>query len=707
MIITPSELGGGVRLLMWDDPDRPVNVKSAPAVAAFIEAARAAIADKGVGAVILASGKRDFVVGGDLEELVATHTPEAAARLTEPIQQLFREMETGGTLFVAALGGSALGGGLELAMACHRRIAADIPGLRLGQPEVGLGLIPGAGGTQRLPRLIGIEAAARMLLGGKPVGAEEALRLGLVDELCPPDELIDRARAWIESGPEPVQPWDRRGFRLPGFQPQEPAGRAFFSGQWPRLHATPAGLEAAPNAILHLLHHGCERTIDPALRLERQHFAALVPSREVKGRIRTLFFGVNAARGLKDRPEGQPDRTPARVAVLGGGLMGAGIAFALARAGARVDLLETGPEAAAAARTRVGALAERAVSSGRMGAESAGALMARITAHHEAAQLAGADMAIEAVVEREAVKVPLLAEVATVLGPDATIASNTSTIPIGRLADACAAPDAVLGMHFFAPAERMPLLEIITTDRTRPAALAAALDCARLLGKTPIVVRDGLGFFTSRVVAAYTAEALTLLAEGVAPQRIDNAARAAGMPLGPLAMADLTGLDTLCDIFASLGSAGPRPADAGARAVEVLERLARDAGRTGRRAGAGIYDHEGRETSLWPGLADLFPTCPTPPPQETIIDRLLLAQAIEAARALEEGIIGAAVDADVASVTGWGFPARLGGVLGQIDMMGGDAARDRIAALAAECGARFAPPPGMDARLRRGRGFFD
>jgi 3-hydroxyacyl-CoA dehydrogenase / enoyl-CoA hydratase / 3-hydroxybutyryl-CoA epimerase len=692
MIHSAFEPETGISVITWDVPNSPVNIKNRGAIAAFSEAVAAAIGNSAVKGVIITSAKKDFISGGDLDELRQVRTPAEAAALVREIGQCLRRIETSGKPFVAALNGSAMGGGLEVALACHCRIAVDDPALRLAFPEVTLGLIPGAGGTQRLPRLIGIARSMPLLMEGRPVNVQEALKFGLIDEIVDRTALIDSARRWIASAPEAVQPWDRKNYALPGFHPQSPEGRNFFSAAWPALRRKTLVADAAPGAILQVLHHGLERGIDAGLRVEAMHFAAVASSPSAKNKIRTQYYAANAARNLKARPKDVAKFEPGRAGVIGAGLMGNGIAYCLARAGVAVTLVDVSEDRLAKARDQLHRNGLKAVERGALSQAKLDRLMLLIGTTTDVASLAGCEAVFEAVVEVEAVKRDVIGRAAAVLPADALIATNTSTLPISTLAGASPNPGNVIGMHFFAPVDRMPLLEVISGAQTTDVTLARALDVAKLMGKTPIVVRDGRGFFTSRVVASYTREALLLLSEGVPPQVVDNAALAAGMPIGPLAMADQTSLDLLHDILGSI--AGPdRQADHHARSLEVLNRLSGRLGRPGRKASAGIYDYGpdgGR--AVWSGLSAEYPAKKARPDTREIQRRLLHIQAIETIHAMEDGIIANASDADLGSVLGWAFPAHLGGVLSYVDGIGAGQFARECETLTETCGERFAPP---------------
>ncbi|MDB5518488.1 MAG: hypothetical protein JWQ17_5246 [Tardiphaga sp.] len=700
MIETEFEPDTSLIVITWDAPNSSVNVKNREAIAAFRAAVEAAIDDSAVKGVIITSAKKDFISGGDLDELRQVRTPAEAVALVRDIGLCLRRMETSGKPFVAALNGSAMGGGLEVALACHRRIAIDDPALRLAFPEVTLGLMPGAGGTQRLARLIGIAAAAPLLLEGRPVNVRDALKIGLIDEIVDKAALIEAARRWIAASPEPIQSWDRKNYVVPGFHPQSPEGRNFFSAAWPALRRKTIAADTAPGAILQVLHHGLERGIDAGLRIEAMHFATVASSRPAKNKIRTQYYAANAARTLKHRPKDVARFEPRRAGVIGAGLMGNGIAYCLARAGVAVTLVDVSEDRLDAARDQLRRNGRKAVERGALSEDRFDTLVSLIDTTTDIDRLSGCDAVFEAVVEIEQIKRDVIARAAAVLPSDALMATNTSTLPIAGLAGASPRPDNVIGMHFFAPVDRMPLLEIIRGPQTTDATLARALDVARLMGKTPIVVRDGLGFFTSRVVASYTREALLLLSEGVPAQIVDNAALAAGMPIGPLAMADQTSLDLLFDILGSI--AGPdRGVDHHARSLEVLDRLGHRLGRPGRKASAGIYDYRpDGSRAAWPGLSAEYPRKGSQnarPDVEEIQRRLLHIQAIETVRAMQDGVVANASDADLGSVLGWSFPSHHGGVLSYVDDIGAAQFVNECEALATTCGDRFAPPPHLRA----------
>lgn len=690
-----SEIDGdGVAILTWDLPGRSQNVLHDESMAAFAAAMEAALADPGVSGIIVTSGKEVFLAGADLAWIQRLAFGGAESKKNAgALGAVLRRLETGGKPVVAALNGTALGGGFELALACHRRIAADHPKLRVGLPEVTLGLLPGAGGTQRLPRLIGINAALPLLLEGRPLKAREALAAGLVDEVVPPGELLAAARAWLASKPAATQPWDRKGFVVPGGDPEAPAVRQTFSVANAMVLSKTQGRMPAPRAILSCVYEGLRTTIDAGLLIEQRYFSSLLIDPVAGNLIRTTFFGVQEANKLRRRPDDVPKLRPQRIGVLGAGLMGSGIAYVAARAGLGVVVIDTDEERARTAVRYAEARLAPEVKKGRLTAEGAAAVTARIVPTVDYARLAGCDVVIEAVFEDRAVKAEVTAQADAVLPEGAVLASNTSTLPITGLAAASGRPESFVGLHFFSPVEKMPLVEVIPGRQTSEATLAHALDLVQAIGKTPIVVKDSRGFYTSRVFATYVMEGLAMVAEGVPPARIEAAGRQAGMPMPPLALADDVGLSLMRQIrrqtATDLGDAYVRhPGEA------VLERLV-DAGRRGRRDGGGFYEGEGEARALWSGLASLWPSSGEAPTVDALVERLLGIQAVEAARCMAEGLLQAPIDADVGAVLGWGMAPWTGGPCSYIDTIGAATFVERADALADAHGERFRPPAAL------------
>ncbi len=694
----------GVAVIVWNAPGRAANLLDEQSLSAFEAAVARAIDDEAVNGVVVTSAKENFSAGADLDALMRLADAGAAFAWARRVQELTRHMETGGKPFVAALRGSALGAGFEIALACHHRIAAEAPHARYGLPGVSLGLSPGAGGTQRLARMIGVRKALALLLDGARLDAPEAREAGLIDEIVPPDRLHDSTRAWIADHPGARQPWDARGFAVPGGGPWSPsAGPALIAGN-ALSHARTRGNYPAVQAILSCVYEGVQVDIDTGLKAEARRFAEVATGPVARNMVRGLFVNMGEANRLARRPAGVPCARFTKVGVLGAGMMGAGIAGAAAGAGIATVLLDRDTERAERGKARIGAILARWVARGRMTAAERDTLLARIAPVADYAAFAGCELVVEAVFEDRKVKAAVTRQAEAVMADDAIFASNTSTLPITGLAEASARPGGFIGLHFFSPVERMRLVEIIRGRATSDATLARAMDFTRRLGKTPIVVNDSRGFYTSRVFGAYVREGFAMLAEGVGTALIENAGRMAGMPVGPLAVADEVSLELMRAVSEQtrldLGDAWRAPPG-----EEVLEMMAGRLGRFGRKAGRGFYDYpENGGKRLWPGLAEYFPKSAAQPNVEEVERRLLWVQSLEAVRCLDEGVLESAADGDIGSLLGWGFPAFTGGALSLIDTVG---AVDFVAAcdrLAQACGARFSPPPSLrDMAVRGGR----
>ena len=699
------ELGidDGIATIIWNVADRPMNVLNDASIAAFESAMRKVIADQALKGVIISSSRPEFVVGADLDTLRGVSDPAQAMKIAGRLSSLFREIETAGKPFVAAINGSALGGGYEICLACHYRLAADNPKSQIGLPEVTLGLLPGAGGTQRLPRMIGLKNALPMLMEGRKVGVAKAKEMGLVDEVVPADGLMARARQWLltDGAANIVKPWDKKGFRLPGGNVQSPPSWQLFMGAAAALRSKTAGLYPAPAAIMESVYDGCHVDIDTGLKIENRQFARLAVSSQAQNMIRTLFYAIGDANKLIGRPGAVPVQAYRKVGVLGAGMMGAGIAHVSAEAGLDVILIDQSLEAAKKGKSYSAKLLEKQVQQGRLTADKRDAILATITPTTGYDKLKDADIVIEAVFEDRAVKGQVTRDAESVLPPSAIFASNTSTLPITGLAEASQRPANFVGLHFFSPVDRMPLVEVIRGHQTSEATIARAMDFVKRIRKTPIVVNDGRAFYTSRVFGTYVYEGMALLNDGVHPALIERAGTNAGMPVAPLALMDEVSLALMHKVMrqteADLGAAyKAQPQD------PVLIRMVEELKRLGRKSGGGFYDYAADGSKwLWPELARHFPRIKDQPPIEEVQKRLMYIQSIEASRALAENIVSAR-DADVGSILGWGFPAALGGVISQVDTRG-------IGRFVSECdhmaqlyGSRFLPPPNLRDRAARG-----
>lgn len=696
----------GFASIVWDIQDRPMNVLSPESRLAFVDLIDRAINDPHVRGVLITSARDEFIAGADLAFIRNFRGAEPVAIMEQmrPMREALRRLEKSGKPTVAAINGTALGGGLEICLSCHHRIAADRPGMVLGLPEVSLGLLPGAGGTQRLPRMLGVAKALPLLLEGTRMSPRQALEAGVVDELVAPEDLVAAAEAWLRDQPATLQqPWDRKDFRMPGDASASPAVHRLFVAKGAQIQAETQGLQPAPEAILSCVFEGIRVPIDQGLAIEFAYFTSLVRGDVAQNTIRTMFFGMNEVRKLAARPKEPAKLLISKLGILGAGLMGSGLAEVASRAGLNVVLVDRDDQSAEAGRERVSVSFNRQVERGRMRRDTADEALARIFATADFSALAGSQAVIEAVFEDRAVKADVTARALAATGSDVLFASNTSKIAISRLADASSRPDRFIGMHFFSPVPRMPLLEIIRGRLTSDETLAHALDIAKILGKTPIVVNDAPGFYTSRCVGSYLNEGLIMLAAGVPAALVENCGRQAGMPIGPLALADEIGLDLMYQVRVQ------EQADLGKSAGEefaILARMVNEENRRGRKGGGGFYDYaaEGGKR-LWAGLEKLFASAAVEQSAAEISQRLLHVQAIEAARCFDEGVISSARDADIGSILGWGFARHTGGVASYIDTMGVPRFVEDCDGYAERFGARYAVPGRLRAMVAAGGAF--
>ncbi len=696
----------GIVTLTWDMPGRSMNVLSADSIAEYGKAALAAIADASVKGVVVTSGKAAFIAGADLSMLEGqTSAASAAGKSTEErakavydnlmaFNLVLRQIEKGGKPFVAALNGLALGGGLEVALACHTRIVADDPKIQLGLVEAKVGLMPGAGGTQRMPRLMGAGGALPLMLEGRTLNPAAALKGGLVHKVVPAADLIAEAKALIKSGTaKSVQPWDEKGFRVPGGDPHTPGGGQVFSMGNAMLHAKTMGNYPAPEAIMSAVYEGLLVPIDAALRIEARYMTKVMMHPASRNMIRSLFINMQKANKLERRPKDVPPAKLDRIGVLGAGMMGAGIAYVSALAGLDVVLIDRSVEDAQKGKGYSEKLLAKQVERGRMKPEAAQAILARIKPSTDYAELKTADLVIEAVFEDRAIKADVTKRCAEVLPPHAVFASNTSTLPITGLAEAWRDAATFVGVHFFSPVDKMQLVEIIRGKKTNEATLAVAMDYVKRIKKTPIVVNDSRGFFTSRVFATYTREGMLMLTEGINPALIENAGKMTGMPMPPLALTDEVALDLVYKVglqtAKDLGDAYKRsPVD------DLVEKMVKELGRIGKKAGKGFYDYPAdAKKHLWPGLGTLAKRAPEAqqPAVEELKKRFLYIQALETARCFEEKVITEAADGDVGAILGWGFAPWSGGPLSLIDTVGVAEFVRECDRLAQAYGPRFAP----------------
>ncbi|WP_030766546.1 3-hydroxyacyl-CoA dehydrogenase NAD-binding domain-containing protein [Streptomyces albidoflavus] len=709
----------GVVTLVLDDPAQSANTMNAAFIRSIGEIADRAEAEKDtIRGIIVTSAKKTFFAGGDLKDMIQA-TPDQAQEIFErglAIKKALRRIETLGKPVVAAINGAALGGGYEIALACHHRIALDAPGSKIGLPEVTLGLLPAGGGVTRTVRLLGVtDALLKLLLQGTQYSPRRALDNGLVHAVAEtPEQMLVDARAFIDAHPESVQPWDVKGYRIPGGTPAHPKFAA-------NLPAFPANLKKqtsgapypAPRNILAAAVEGSQVDFETAQVIEARYFTELVTGQIAKNMIQAFFFDLQAVNSGANRPKDVERSTVRKVAVLGAGMMGAGIAYSCARAGIEVLLKDVTPEAAAKGKAYSEKLCDKAVSRGRTTREKADQVLARITPTAEAADLAGCDAVIEAVFEDTSLKHKVFQEIQDVVAPDALLCSNTSTLPITALAEGVERQEDFIGLHFFSPVDKMPLVEIIKGERTGDVALARAFDLVRQIKKTPIVVNDSRGFFTSRVIGHFINEGVAMVGEGLDPVSVEQAAAQAGYPAKVLSLVDELTLtlprkirnETKKAIEEAGGTWPDHPADA------VVDRMVDEFGRTGRSGGAGFYDYaeDGSRAGLWPGLREHFTQPGTTIPFRDMQERMLFSEALDTVRLVEEGVLTSVADANIGSIMGIGFPAWTGGILQYINGYEGGLPGfvARAEELAATYGERFTPPALLVAKAEKGERFTD
>jgi len=664
----------GIALLTIDLPGMPMNVLTPELMEDLAALTERAASDDAVKGMVITSGKKAFIAGADIKDMVTAYdrgvTPREAAKFSGKLNQTLRKMETCGKPVAVAINGLALGGGLEVCLACHYRVLANDTGAVLGFPEVNIGLLPGAGGTQRTPRLIGFKNAATMVLQCRNQRPEQALEMGLVHELAPVAEIVERARNWVLERGDPEQPWDKRGFRIPYGGLMSPGTIQIFMGGNSLIAKNTKHNYPAPIAAQSAIFEGCSTTFDDGLKIESQYFGTLLSGPVARNMMRTLFVNKSKADKLARRPEGFEKSKVKKLGILGAGMMGAGIAFVSAKVGIEVVLLDTAQENAERGKAYSESLLKKAIERGRSTEEKAAALLGLITPTTNYHDLQGCDLIIEAVFESKALKADVTAKTEAVVPESCVFASNTSTLPITGLAEASERPEQFIGLHFFSPVDKMPLVEIILGEKTNDETIARSLDYIQQIRKTPIVVNDSRGFYTSRVFSTGSSEGIMMLAEGVKPALVENAAKMAGMPVGPLAVTDEVTLELAYKIGKETATALGQeyPADAG---QEAVRKMVEDLDRKGKRFGKGFYDYPAdAKKHLWPGLAEYFPVSEDQPDIEELKKRLLNIQALETARCFEEGVLTHAEDADIGSIFGWGFPPYTGGTLSYIDTMG-------------------------------------
>src|SRR3954463_4715609 len=705
----------GIVVLTLDDPNQSANTMNAAYAASMTATVERVEAEKDeIKGVVITSAKKTFFAGGDLNDLKRARKEDApqVAEMVRELKAQLRRLETLGKPVVAAINGAALGGGLEIALATHHRVIVDDAKAGLGFPQVQLGLLPGGGGVTRSVRMFGIaNALLQLLLQGQRHRPDKALEMGLVDEVVPTrEDLIPAAKKWIAENPEAVQPWDVKGYKIPGGTPSNPSFAA-------NLPAFPANLRKqikganypAPHHIMAAAVEGAQVDFDTAIEIEGRYFTDLVTGQVAKNMIQAFFFDLQAVNGDRGRPADLEPTSVKKVAVLGAGMMGAAIAYVCAKAGIEVVLKDVSQEAADKGKAYSEKLVAKGVERGKTTQEKGEELPARITPTTDAAAADGADLVIEAVFEDPGVKAEVMAEIEPHLADDALLGSNTSTLPISGLAENVSRPADFIGLHFFSPVDKMPLLEIIKGSKTSDPAVYRALDFAKQIGKTPIVVNDSRGFFTSRVIGTFINEGISMLAEGVPAPSIEQASSQAGYPAPVLQLSDELNLKLMRRIRnASKGAAGAdwveHPAEG------VIDRMLDEFERPGKLEGAGFYEYaDGKRTRLWPGLREAFPPVEDPSTisLKDLEERMMFIEAIESVKCLDEGVIESVADANIGSIMGIGFPGWSGGVLQYINGYGLSEFVARARELAERYGQRFTPPDSLVARAERGEEYAD
>ena len=698
----------GIGILTLNQVNNPANLFSGEFVDAYLTLAEKAVADESIKGVIITSGRAMFMPGADLRELnVVKGDLEAQVNGSLLMHRRFRTIETGGTPFVAAINGTAMGGGLELCLACHHRIVLNSPKVKLGLPESKVGLLPGGGGTVKAPYLMGIQTALMYLLQGTHVSAEKAHKDGLVDDLADTqEELIAKAKEWIQNNPEPVQPWDNKKYRIPGGDFWSKGGTQAMTGVVGNVAKKSHGNYPAQKYILKIVHDGLQIPMDRALEVEARYFTKLVNSKEAKNMIRTGFLEMQKAKKGAARPKDEPKYEVKKVGILGAGMMGAGIAYVSAKVGMDVVLKDVSKEGAEKGKDYSRKLLDKAIARKRSTSEKKEALLSKIETTDDPKSMEGCDLVIEAVFEDPKLKEKVTKETEAVLGADKIYASNTSTIPITELAQASERPDNFIGIHFFSPVDKMPLVEIIVGEKTSDKAIAAAVDYTVAIKKIPIVVNDKRGFYTSRCFGTFITEGIFLLEEGVPAAMVENVAKRMGMPVGPLAVLDEVTLTLGLHAYASDPTPNKPPYQV--RMYEIQKDLVENHDRKGKKYGKGFYDYsESGSKRLWKGLATLYNSNVDYLDKEIVGKRIMHRQALEGFRCLEEGVLNSAVDGDLGSVLGWGFPIYTGGALSYIDFVG-------IEQFVADCddfaerfGVRFAVPDSLRELAKAGKSVHD
>jgi 3-hydroxyacyl-CoA dehydrogenase / enoyl-CoA hydratase / 3-hydroxybutyryl-CoA epimerase len=712
----------GIALVTWDMPGRSMNVFTVQVMEELNAIIDQVAGDGAVKGAVFTSGKKGSFSGGadlsmikgmfDMYEAEKAKGDEAATKLlfetAGQMSQVFRKLETSGKPWVSAINGTCMGGAFELSLACHGRVAADDENVKMALPEVKVGIFPGAGGTQRVPRLANTQDALQMMTTGSNLSPAKAKGMGLIHAVAPAGELIDAAKAMIKGGLKPVQPWDEKGFKAPGGAVYSAAGAQLWPAASAILRRETNMNYPGAQAILKCVYEGLLVPFDTGLKIEQRYFTQVLRTTEAGMMIRSLFISLQELNKGARRPAEAKPSTLRTIGVVGAGFMGAGIAYVTAKAGLNVVLLDRDMEAAAKGKAHSEGLENDAIKKGRSTPEKRDAIVSLITPSSDYADLKNCDLVIEAVFEDSGVKKAVTENAEAKMKKGAVFASNTSTIPISDLAKNSKNAKNFIGIHFFSPVDKMMLVEIIMGKKTGEQALALALDYVRAIKKTPIVVNDTRGFYVNRCVLKYMSEAYNMLIEGVPPVMIENAAKLAGMPVGPLSLNDETAIDLSQKILKqTLKDLGPKAIDA--RHIELVDKMVNDHGRHGRKNGKGFYDYPAKPAKkhVWPGLKDLYPQQdPDGVDISELKRRFLTVIALEAARVMEEGIVTDPREADVGSILAFGFAPYTGGTLSYIDGMGAGSFVAQAKALEKKYGAQFKAPKLLLAMAKDGSTFY-
>ena len=711
----------GIALVTWNSPDRSMNVFTEEVMRELNAIVDQVVGDAAIKGAVITSGKDTFSGGADitmLQKMLATFAVDKEKDLDKATRVLFenagymtglfRKIETSGKPWVSAINGTCMGGAFEMSLACHGRVAADSDKVKMALPEVKIGIFPGAGGTQRVPRLTDQQQALQMLTTGQNLSPQKAKQMGLIHEIAEPTKLVETAKAMIKNGLKPIAPWDEKGFKLPGGPIYSAAGANLWPPAIAILRRETYGNYPAAAAILKCVYEGLLVPFDTALKIEQRYFTEIMQSKEAAAMIRSLFLSLQELNKGARRPAGVPDTKFKKIGILGAGFMGAGIAYVTARAGIPVVLLDRDLPSAEKGKAHSDGLMADQVKKGRAKPEDKDKLLSLITPTADYADLAGCDLVVEAVFEDSAVKKEATEKAEAVLRSSAIFASNTSTIPITALAKNSARPKNFIGIHFFSPVDKMMLVEIILGKKTGDKALAVAFDFVRAIKKTPIVVNDTRGFYVNRCVLRYMSEAYKMLIEGVPAAMIENAAKAAGMPVGPLALTDETAVDLAQKIMKqTIRDLGNKAVDP--EQMALINTMVDTHGRFGRKNGKGFYDYPAKpaKKKLWPGLKDLYPQLkPEKVDYEELKERLLVTIALEAVRVMEEGIVTDPREADVGSILAFGFAPFTGGALSYIDGIGAKRFVKIAKGLQKKYGAEFKAPKLLLDMAEKGESFY-